>query len=360
VRLRRPGFTLIELLVVISIIAVLIALLLPAVQAAREAARRTQCVNNLKQLALAASNYHDANGCYPPGSVSAWSDRIAENFSCYVRMLPYLEQAPLYGAMNVLLTCREIDNATIVSTGLSVLWCPSDPLAAQPGPYQPAFFPNSVYSYPPQGTNFVLYYDSYAANSGTWDMEIAAFYPSDPTQRANRKACMNGVIYNESTVSLAQVTDGTSNTIMFGERAHGILAIPKVAAVVYDYNVPGIQAFHFWTSGWNYDNMFEAWNPINFWKDDTGTPNGGEYGGDAVYWASAAGSFHPGRANFAFCDGSVKFLKETIDSWALSSGTPYGITYSQGAWSVLPGAKVGVYQQLATRSGGEVISADAY
>ena len=104
----RRAFTLIELLVVIAIIGVLIALLLPAVQAAREAARRAQCVNNMKQMALAAQNYHDSNGTFPGGSYSGtlsynnpdhWSTYV-ENFSCFVRMLPYFEQSPMYNATN--------------------------------------------------------------------------------------------------------------------------------------------------------------------------------------------------------------------------------------------------------------------
>ena len=124
---RRPGFTLIELLVVIAIIAVLIALLLPAVQAAREAARRAQCTNNLKQLALAANNYESSNGAYPGGSYSNYNGGapnssckfgvvkcdFPENFSVFVRMLPFTEQAPMYNSVNFSLTSGNFENLTI-------------------------------------------------------------------------------------------------------------------------------------------------------------------------------------------------------------------------------------------------------
>src|SRR5947209_20357742 len=132
-RVHRVGFTLIELLVVIAIIAVLIALLLPAVQAAREAARRTQCVNNLKQLGIALHNYHDAVGSLPPGQLEGnnWMD-----FSAHTYMLPYLEQAPLYNAINFTDVFQQGQNqgAYWKSTWNQTVWltqvtgflCPSD------------------------------------------------------------------------------------------------------------------------------------------------------------------------------------------------------------------------------------------
>src|SRR3954453_16522761 len=125
----RRGFALIELLVVIAIIGVLVGLLLPAVQMAREAARRAQCVNNLKQLALGMHNYIDANGTLPMGMpfrrlVS--SDEEWTNHSAFVALLPYIEQPPLYNAVNFNMNMACAPNNTIGAHGLSVLWCPSD------------------------------------------------------------------------------------------------------------------------------------------------------------------------------------------------------------------------------------------
>ncbi len=365
---RRRGFTLIELLVVIAIIAVLIALLLPAVQSAREAARRAQCTNNLKQMGLALANYESANSCYP---MAAFAQVIPtgspdQGMSCFGALLSYMEQAPLYSAYNTFFGYRCDPNATVSGAGLNTLWCPSDTEIAGVFYTEPA---GKAHKGNPQ--NF--YFSSYAGCYGMWAGIITGCdalptcAASTTLQQQNGAIVSNGIASkflggasaSRGVVTIASITDGTSNTMAFSEHAHGLLSKTDGNKSFYKWN--------WWISGNYGDTAFTSFYPINVQKktQDWGNAGGGSAYTEGGAFLNAATSFHPGGANFAFCDGSVKFLKDSISTWALdNTGTPLGATRDSTnyTWSVTNAAvfKPGVYQALSTINGGEVISSDAY
>jgi prepilin-type N-terminal cleavage/methylation domain-containing protein/prepilin-type processing-associated H-X9-DG protein len=355
------GFTLVELLVVISIIALLIALLLPAVQAAREAARRAQCTNNLKQLALAAHNYESANGCFPMGSVLnistisgnpwiAFGDYITSH-SIFVAMLSQLENTPLYNAVNFSVNIHLAPNMTIQRTQINALLCPSDGRAWQID--QPD---DSVADFP---TNELrVAHTSYGACTGTW-FHMARNPSSSPSQ-ATLSTQDNGIFYVHSRTRIADVTDGTSNTLLFGERR-----LPDESP----------QDWMWWYDSWLGSSLFSTQAPINPWRvvsQSAGAPVASPPSGpgfEDYAFTDSASSRHAEGANFAMADGSVRFLKETIQSWPVDSfGNPTGVNGGNGTYpfdgttlyTLLPGARLGIYQALSTRNGSEVISSGSY
>ncbi len=306
---RRPaGFTLIEILVVIAVIAVLIALLLPAVQAAREAARRAGCVNNMKQLALATQNYHEVQGGYPLGGfispVYTLPDYVTNGNGWLVSVLPYFEQQALYSAYNTNMTWGNLANLTAHATGISTLWCPSDATVSQPatGSADSFFFAWEAATYP---NPVKVQFSSYAACTGDWFAQAAPGTPSfDRINSSN-----NGLIHLQSNRRIADITDGTSNTILLGERGHGLLS-------------PDLRDNWHWWAGVS-RIMFTAQWPMNPQRKlSDGSASIGPI--SATIFFLSASSFHPNGCNFAFADGSVHFVKESIESWPLdpSNGEP--------------------------------------
>jgi prepilin-type N-terminal cleavage/methylation domain-containing protein/prepilin-type processing-associated H-X9-DG protein len=351
------GFTLIELLVVIAIIGVLIALLLPAVQSAREAARRSQCTNNLKQLALGAMNYEDANKCLPPGSMTITGPLGGtagrENFSCFVRLSPFIEQQNVYNSINQDLHYLISANVTAAGVMVSTYICPSDQGVDN--------VPINAASYGVAAAgNFMQSFTSYGGMQGPWSLRVRT-PDGNPTGSGNqfpqRKANMLGLIFNQSSVSIGSIRDGTSNTIMFAERSHARSAdyLRKTGRVAEADEY--MAEYNWWNSGYYFDTLVESYYPMNADTKPVGTAFENAIGMNVS-------SYHPGGANCAFADGSVRFIKETIDSWQVNpaNSTPIGVIYSNPprTFALAPGTRLGVWQALTTRAGGEVISADQY
>jgi prepilin-type processing-associated H-X9-DG protein/prepilin-type N-terminal cleavage/methylation domain-containing protein len=333
---QRRGLTLVELLVVIAALGISLAMLLPAVLAAREAARRSHCASNLRQIALATANYADVWGALPAGVQFTFNYSTASH---HVAILPFLEQVHLFNAANFDWVIWSAANTTVVGVRLDVYQCPSDPMASITDIY-----PGDLFFEP--GHDFFYYgafdvaYTSYAGNAGTW------YHHS---RDLSRLAQCNGLFYRGSATRFADITDGMSNTIFYAEHAVSLLIDDT------ERLVEGPQ----WAGGWYGSTIFTSFYPIN----PQGKVND-EYGDDLCRaFVGAVSSRHPGGANTAFVDGSVKFIKDTIDSWAVDPGTatPLGLTRDNfGLFQLAPETRFHVWQVLTTRAGNELVSASGF
>jgi len=358
--MKRRGFTLIELLVVIAIIAVLIALLLPAVQAAREAARRSQCVNNLKQLGLAIQNYHDVNGCLPPSDNAAVYNTAAGNsndFGMKVRILQFMEQGPVYNAFNQSIDYNQVQNGTATATTINTFLCPSDGTNVNRG--------MSSYA----GHNFGDC--NYGNNIGT-SLSFTGGQIDGPAYIMGN-ITVGGVNYgsaNGGVISIASVTDGTSNTAMHSEWTKGRNSAGDGTWQVYSVSTPLSNvspAVPAGAIGWQSTlasvgsicqaSTTQNWNTKGYSWVDGGCGIGGCYShiqppnkkacvysnevegySATVIWSIGtmvgASSYHSGGVNVGFLDGSVKFVKDSVN--------------------------LATWGAIATKAGGEVVSSDQF
>ena len=295
---RCRAFTLIELLVVIAIIAILIALLLPAVQSSREAARRVQCTNNLKQLSLGMLNFHDVNKGLPPArtvtpAAHGW----------VVDILPYLEQRQMYDNYNLTFNFYDVQNTTVVGAVLNTCLCPSTPRQSYVAPLG-------------QGNKL------YGTQGGVGDYLVNHLLNPQglPTGSTRNPALMT----QDTVQPIAKITDGTSNTTVIHEQA----GRP-------DYYLRGGKQPS--TTGMTNPTWWVAWSSYEHFQFQGYTADGRALGwACAVNCSNSQGiyGFHPAGANVAFCDGGVRFLKNSVS--------------------------VNVVFALATRDGGEVLSASDY
>ncbi len=351
----RRAFTLLECLVVIAIIGLLVALLMPAVQAAREAARRAGCSNNLKQIGLGLHNYLDAQGCLPIGRMKTFDPLYAgANPPCtskffdrsfLVAILPYLEQGSLYNAINQGRLITGVTNTTVFGVSVRVFACPSDP-GASVRDMNPNAFADRGLKDPPGGP-FRMAFTSYSGCFGSLSTD-AYPDPADGCVVAPQKvAQVNGCFHDRSPVTLASVSDGLGNTIFVAEKATNSYLKLDTPTVIY-----GVWNGWYCTGSWG-DTLFTTFYPPNGYK----TANGSR---PDIQFRDAS-SFHPGGLNALMGDGSVRFIKETVQSWPLDliNGEPAGIGRAPGGWwTNLP--KMGVWQALGSRNGGELVDSASY
>ncbi|MBX6316515.1 MAG: DUF1559 domain-containing protein [Isosphaeraceae bacterium] len=344
---ERGGFTLIELLVVIAILGALVSLLLPAVQRAREAARRGQCVNNLKQLGLALHQYESALGCFPPAYVgnayavgSAYGISFPDDnkngppgFAWGALILPHLEQGPLHASINMNLPCWAPENTTTARTKLAVFLCPSAVGGSNGFPVQrytagtgqapaaPApFDPPIVFAHSHYVTNAGIHQPWGRVPQYSFDFDAPEPIPAN----GNRPAVIDGPFYRNSRTRIADVTDGLAQTVFLGEHSSSLSDKTWFGVVPWACTPPKPR----WPSDPNSGGCLVGVHSGPDTHDHPQiiihAPNNPFGHTDEMY------SDHGGGCNVLLGDGSVRFIKETIYPWTwvgLSTRNKYDVIY---------------------------------
>ena len=309
--LRRDGFTLIELLVVIAIVAILIALLLPAVQAAREAARRSACRSNLKQIGVALHNYHDSNRRFPMATVVKPSNTYNYPYNLWnyesstwcaswlVLVLPQLDQSPLYRQFDFSAPATSVTNSAVISKELSIVLCPSDSFASNSNRYRPT---TGVYA-------------GVVAARGNYGINMSP--NGGPPIPTTGQFLGRGVANTNSCYSAADITDGLSNTVFVDEIRAGVDPLLDSRGT-WGLGGPGNSATNKHACG-----DAEVPNARHPQADDVAAcVQGYQYGMGCNTWATpgvyneqvAARSMHSGGVHVLLCDGSVRFINDSIQA----------------------------------------------
>ncbi|MGQ0636982.1 MAG: DUF1559 family PulG-like putative transporter [Planctomycetaceae bacterium] len=349
---RKRGFTLIELLVVIAIIAVLIALLLPAVQQAREAARRTQCKNNLKQIGLALHNYNDTHSILPAATFDT-NPAIPQRWGWMTMILPFIDQAPLYSSLNpgpvtLVQAASTANGLALLQTSLAVYQCPTD-IGPNPNTIRPF---NDL---PPvvAGTPITMGKSNYlgcASNAGYGATNLLGMIPEGGVG-ARFRDC----------------TDGLSNTFLAGEKAHQPRK-PNLTPFPPGFgNVPTLMGAGLWP-GYSEANTNPPFYGTNAYSAGVGRTwfrmQDGWAGGNNLLnnpsltgapWFAFA-SHHTGGAHFVLGDGAVRFVSENIQ-YFFTACTPFAgelASATAANFNIGPqtAANMGVYNRLGDRADG--------